>query len=85
MTGVSSTSPVEVEHAISQAQEVFEEGTWSRATVQHRSSIILNLARSLEARVDEMAILESLQTGIPDTTYITSYLIKYQYDRKSCS
>jgi acyl-CoA reductase-like NAD-dependent aldehyde dehydrogenase len=60
---VTSALPVEVEQAISQAHEVFEEGIWSRSSVQHRSSILSNLARSLESRVDELATLESLQTG----------------------
>ena len=52
-----------MEHAICQAQEVFDEGVWSRASVQHRSSVLSNLARSLESRVNEIAALESLQTG----------------------
>lgn len=66
MAEVSNALPFDVERAIFQAQEVFDEGLWSRSSSQHRSSVLSNLARSMESHVDELATLESLQTGEPD-------------------
>ncbi|KAF8591484.1 aldehyde dehydrogenase [Ramaria rubella] len=62
LADVKSTSPAEVDHAIRNAQKVFEEGAWSKSLANHRSSVMSRLARSLESRIDELAILESLQT-----------------------
>lgn len=59
---VSPTSE-DVKIAIQNAQAVFESGVWSKASVIHRSEILSSLARALERRTPEFAIIESLQTG----------------------
>ncbi|KAL5641705.1 hypothetical protein ACGC1H_001994 [Rhizoctonia solani] len=63
LTSVTSASPSDVASAISSAQEVFNAGTWSRAPALERSKALTRLARLLEARVGELAEVESLQTG----------------------
>ncbi|KAG8739445.1 hypothetical protein FRC10_005618 [Ceratobasidium sp. 414] len=63
ITTVTSASPTDVDSAISAAQEAFTEGTWSRAPALHRASVLTRLARLLEARVPDLAQVESLQTG----------------------
>ena len=49
--------------AVSHAQEVFKSGVWSKAPALHRSTVLSNLARNLEERIEEIAVLESMQTG----------------------
>ncbi|KAF8742017.1 aldehyde dehydrogenase family, partial [Rhizoctonia solani] len=63
ITSVTSASPSDVASAISSAQEVFNAGTWSRAPIIERSKALTRLARLLEAKVGELAEVESLQTG----------------------
>ncbi|KAG9118431.1 hypothetical protein FRC07_007066, partial [Ceratobasidium sp. 392] len=63
ITNVASASPTDVENAISAAQETFKSGIWSRAPALHRASVLARLARLLEARVPDLAQIESMQTG----------------------
>ncbi|KAG8699396.1 hypothetical protein FRC11_013715, partial [Ceratobasidium sp. 423] len=63
ITSVTSASASDVASAISSAQEAFNAGTWSRAPVLERSKALTRLARLLEARVGDLAEVESLQTG----------------------
>ena len=53
----------DVENAVFSAHEVFKAGTWSRAPAGQRAGVLANLARDLEARVPELAKIETLQTG----------------------
>lgn len=59
---VSPTSE-DVKTAIDNAQAVFESGVWSKAPVLHRSQILSNLARALERKIPEFAMIETMQTG----------------------
>ena len=63
LTSVTSASASDVESAISAAQDVFTAGTWSRAPALHRATVLTRLARLLEARVPDLAQVESMQTG----------------------
>ncbi|KAG8725360.1 hypothetical protein FRC09_001164 [Ceratobasidium sp. 395] len=63
LTNVTSASPTDVNNAISAAQDAFKSGTWSRAPALHRASVLTRLARLLEAKVPDLAQVESLQTG----------------------
>ena len=56
-------SPDEIRDCTEFAQEVFESGIWSKAPVQQRSNVLSKIAQTLEQRVDEIAELETLQTG----------------------
>lgn len=63
LTHVVSASPSDVELAVTAAQTAFASGIWSRAPALHRASVLTRLARLLEARVPELAQVESMQTG----------------------
>ena len=60
---VASSSRIDTDGAIQEAQHTFESGVWSRAPALQRSRVLANLARALEERVPAFARLESLQTG----------------------
>ncbi|KAL8281121.1 hypothetical protein RQP46_006479 [Phenoliferia psychrophenolica] len=46
-------------------QAAFDSGVWSRMAPADRASIMSAIARGLAARVSELAVLESMQTGRP--------------------
>lgn len=60
---ISMATEVDVEHAVASAESAFE--TWSRTSPVERSSLLLALARRVEARAEEYIEVESLQTGKP--------------------
>ncbi|KAG5728509.1 Betaine aldehyde dehydrogenase [Termitomyces sp. T112] len=60
---VASVSEEFVKEAIDNAQEAFQSGVWSTAPAIHRSKVLTKLARLLEDRISELAVIETLQTG----------------------
>ena len=54
----------DVDDAVAAARAAFD-GPWRRVTPQERGRLLYRLARELEARVDEFAELETLDTGKP--------------------
>lgn len=55
----------ETEAAIAAARRAFDLGTWSRATGKERSTFLLKVADLIEANVERMALLETLESGKP--------------------
>ncbi|KAG7096715.1 hypothetical protein E1B28_004129 [Marasmius oreades] len=60
---VAAISSVGVKEMISRAQATFESGVWSKAPSLTRSKVLSKLARALEARIPDLARMETLQTG----------------------
>ncbi|KAJ7590679.1 aldehyde dehydrogenase domain-containing protein [Mycena floridula] len=60
---VASASESDVNASILAAQSAFESGIWSKSPALARSKVLSRLARILESRISEMAIIESQQTG----------------------
>jgi acyl-CoA reductase-like NAD-dependent aldehyde dehydrogenase len=55
----------ETEAAITAARRTFDDGKWSRATGKERSTLLLTVADLIEANVERMALLETLESGKP--------------------
>lgn len=55
----------ETEAAITAARRAFDGGRWSRATGKERSTLLLKVADLIEANVERMAFLETLESGKP--------------------
>jgi betaine-aldehyde dehydrogenase len=55
----------ETEAAIAAARSAFDDGKWSRATGKERSTFLLKVADLIEANVERMALLETLESGKP--------------------
>lgn len=55
----------ETEAAIAAARRAFDNGKWSRATGKERSTLLLKVADLIEANVERMALLETLESGKP--------------------
>lgn len=60
---IISSSQEDVQTAVHNANAVFEDGIWSRAPAIQRAAVLSDLARGLEARIPDLAKIESLQTG----------------------
>ncbi len=55
----------DIERAVKAARKCFEEGTFHRMSVHERSKMLYRLSELVEANLDELAQLESLDNGKP--------------------
>ena len=55
----------DIDRAVAAARETFESRAWSRMRPVDRSRLLENIARKLEDHADELALLESYDTGKP--------------------
>lgn len=62
---VSRGKKADVEIAVRAAREVFERGDWSQASPAKRKAVLNKLADLMEQHHEELALLETLDTGKP--------------------
>ncbi|MCL9781285.1 aldehyde dehydrogenase [Vibrio sp. S4M6] len=55
----------DVDSAVSHARRVFDDGSWSDASPTQRKSVLLRFADLIDSHRDELALLETLDTGKP--------------------
>jgi len=60
---VESCNDEDVDYAVKCARESFNSGVWSKADVRDRAEVLNKAASLLRARVSEVALMESYQTG----------------------
>lgn len=65
LASVSAASAIDVDAAVRAAASAFESGAWSRADRRHRQTVLLRLAELMLENLDELALLESLDSGHP--------------------
>ncbi len=65
LSQIHDCGPEEVDAAVAAARSAYESGAWSRAGAGFRRERLLELARLIEARVDEFALYDSLDMGKP--------------------
>lgn len=65
IAAVSSASERDVDAAVRAAAAAFESGVWSRADLRHRQAVLVRLADLMLENLDELALLESLDSGHP--------------------
>src|SRR5689334_2654975 len=63
ITEVSEAQAVDVDRAVAAARKAFP--AWSRLAAMDRGRLLLKLADAIEANAEELAQLESLDTGHP--------------------
>ncbi|WP_377298301.1 aldehyde dehydrogenase [Rhizobium sp. SGZ-381] len=59
------SSADEVDRAVVAARQAFDAGPWGRATVAERQKALLAIHDVILAHADELAVLETINTGIP--------------------
>ena len=57
----------EARAAIAAARRSFDSGVWSRASGKERATVLLKVAALIEADVERMALIETLESGKPIT------------------
>ncbi|MYM36372.1 aldehyde dehydrogenase family protein [Duganella sp. FT94W] len=65
LAGIARCGERDVDAAVSAARRVFERGDWSRATPKHRKKVLLRFADLVEANLETLAVMESLDSGKP--------------------
>lgn len=60
---VAHCKSTDVDRAVSAARRVFNEGTWSQAEPEERKEVLLKIAQLVRDHANELAVLESLDTG----------------------
>jgi gamma-glutamyl-gamma-aminobutyraldehyde dehydrogenase/4-guanidinobutyraldehyde dehydrogenase/NAD-dependent aldehyde dehydrogenase len=65
ITKVARGETVDVDLAVKAASKAFESGVWSNATPRHRQQVLTKLSELLIENLEELALLESLETGHP--------------------
>jgi len=65
ITDVAKGSPADADDAVRAASRAFEEGPWSRMHHEARARILFRIADLLDERVEEFAIREAMDMGMP--------------------
>lgn len=63
LASVAHCKAADVDRAVAAARRVFNAGTWSRAEPEYRKEVLLKIADLVREHTDELAVLESLDTG----------------------
>lgn len=61
----ASGGEADIDAAVQAARKAFEAGPWSTLTPAQRARLLLKLADLIEANADEIALLETLDNGMP--------------------
>ncbi|MGP5151815.1 5-carboxymethyl-2-hydroxymuconate semialdehyde dehydrogenase [Glutamicibacter ardleyensis] len=64
---VASAQPEDVDLAVAAANKAFKEGPWSKMLPRERSRVLHKIADIVESRDEELALLESFDSGLPIT------------------
>jgi len=63
LASVAHCKASDVDRAVIAARRVFNAGTWSRAEPEYRKEVLLKIAALVREHTNELAVLESLDTG----------------------
>jgi acyl-CoA reductase-like NAD-dependent aldehyde dehydrogenase len=62
---VARCGPEDVDRAVRAARESFDDGRWAKKAPAERKEVLLRLAALIEARLEDLALLETLDVGKP--------------------
>jgi acyl-CoA reductase-like NAD-dependent aldehyde dehydrogenase len=65
VTTIPLCTSEDVDNAVAVARAAFEDRRWSGLSGGERAAVLLRAAHGIRARVDELAVLETLETGKP--------------------
>ncbi|XP_033222142.1 mitochondrial 10-formyltetrahydrofolate dehydrogenase isoform X2 [Belonocnema kinseyi] len=71
---VESGSPEDVDHAVIAAKRAFEEGEWSKISARERGVILFKLADLMEEHKEELASIESIDSGAVYTLALKTHV-----------
>ena len=62
---VASAGAADIDRAVKAARKAFESGAWTNLPYSTRQRMLLKLADAIEAEVEDLALIESLDNGMP--------------------
>ena len=65
VASLPSCGQAEVDSAVASARKAFQQGSWSQRSPHERSRVLLKFADALEQHQEELALLDSLEMGMP--------------------
>ncbi|MGI9183257.1 MAG: betaine-aldehyde dehydrogenase [Longimicrobiaceae bacterium] len=65
LTEVAEGGEEDIDRAVRAARQAFEDSEWTKMDARKRGRILMRIAEGIEARVDELARLETLDNGKP--------------------
>lgn len=65
LADLADSTESDVDEAVGHARRMFDRGAWSRVSAAARGRVLIRLAELIEANLDELALLESLDSGKP--------------------
>ncbi|CAN5894958.1 aldehyde dehydrogenase family protein [soil metagenome] len=65
LTEVAEGSEEDIDRAVRAARQAFEDSEWTKMDARKRGRILMRIAEGIEARLDELARLETLDNGKP--------------------
>lgn len=65
LTSISTANADDVDLAVAKAREAFEQGHWSRMHPGARKDVLIRLCKMITRRKNELAVMESLESGKP--------------------
>ena len=71
LTEISEAGEQAVNKAVAKAREAFEAGTWSKQHPSERKQILIQLAKLIKRNQNELAVLESVESGKPIFDVVT--------------
>ena len=72
LTRIAECDLEDVNRAVTAARRAFEAGLWSKAAPEARKEVLLKLAELIRENQDELALLETLDTGKPISNSISA-------------
>ena len=74
--GIAACGKADVDIAVAAAQKAYSSGGWSRKTPSERKEILLKLADLMEEHIEELALLDTFETGRAYINYLRDSLPK---------
>jgi acyl-CoA reductase-like NAD-dependent aldehyde dehydrogenase len=65
LASVAEADAADVDAAVAAARRAFEAPTWSGISPHARARLLLRIADAIDAHADELAVLETLDSGVP--------------------
>ena len=65
INAIAACDAGDIDHAVKSARAAFEDGRWSRQSPRARKKVLHKLADLMQAHAENLALLESLDTGKP--------------------
>ncbi|MFD8813470.1 aldehyde dehydrogenase family protein, partial [Streptomyces sp. NPDC059627] len=67
LASVASGDAADVDRAVAAARRAFEDPAWADMNPHERTMVLLRIADAIDAHAEELAVIESLDAGIPIT------------------